>query len=176
MNDAYRTEIQEHNGRTYRIEWEHDSHMGAPWKEHDGHGIVSDWTTRDKKPGEWVLHNDGHMKRYYDAQATIEIAKRDGWNTKPYNWTTKGEQAAQAVLADFKHLQDWCNDQWHWCCIAATLLDDDGNETEHTAAIGGVEDGTDSADDHHQELIADLIGQIEHELERETYPVTHMGV
>ncbi|CAN7776744.1 hypothetical protein [Caballeronia sp. LjRoot31] len=68
-------------GRTYRfrVNVQFDEHMGEPWKEHDGHGPVSDWTTRDKGPGEWVLANDGSHKRYYDAAEANLLAKRDGW-------------------------------------------------------------------------------------------------
>lgn len=174
--DAYRTETQEHHGRTYKVEWIHDDGMGAPWEEHDGHGIVSDWTTRDKTPGEWVLLSDRHSKRYYDAQATMERAKAEGWNTAPYHWKTKGEQAAAAVKADFEHLRAWCDDRWHWCGIVATLLDEEGDETEHTASLWGFEDGLPNASDYHHEAIADLVSEIEGDLQRNTYPVTHMGV
>lgn len=48
----------EHAGRRYRAEVHHDSDMGAPWEEHYGHGPVSDWTIRDKRPGELVLSVD----------------------------------------------------------------------------------------------------------------------
>lgn len=59
-----------------------DSHS-APWKECDGHGPVSDWTTRGKRPGEMVLNQDGRSKRYYDFAGACRIARRDGCGSLP---------------------------------------------------------------------------------------------
>ncbi|VBG63485.1 hypothetical protein [Burkholderia pseudomallei] len=69
------------DGTTYRfrINVENDDGKGAPWDEEDGHGPVSDWTTRDKRPGEWVLSSDHGSKRFYDVAEANRIAKRDGW-------------------------------------------------------------------------------------------------
>lgn len=69
------------DGRTYRvrISVQFDEDHGAPWEEHDGHGPVSEWTTRDKRPGERVLVSDRGSKRYYDVQEANRIAKADGW-------------------------------------------------------------------------------------------------
>ena len=36
---------------TYTITIESDDMHGNPWEEHDGHGPVSEWTTRDRLPG-----------------------------------------------------------------------------------------------------------------------------
>jgi len=173
--DAYRTTTLELNGRTYSARWFYDTDMGAPWDEHDGHGPVSDWTRRDKKPGELVLSEDRGMRRFYDFQQAIAMAKAEGWNTEPYNWPTKGAQAQAAVMADFKHLQDWCNDRWHWCGIQVALLDDDGELTERHASLWGIEDMPGS-NAYHFEVIADLIAQIEHEIARNTYPVTEVAL
>ncbi|MCW0163722.1 hypothetical protein OIV56_13400 [Burkholderia pseudomallei] len=69
------------DGTTYRfrINVENDDGKGAPWDEEDGHGPVSDWTTRDKRPSEWVLSSDHGSKRFYDVAEANRIAKRDGW-------------------------------------------------------------------------------------------------
>ncbi|WP_239482854.1 hypothetical protein [Paraburkholderia sp. C35] len=69
------------DGRTYRvrINVQDDIDHGAPWEEHDGHGPVSDWTTRDKRPGERVLSSDRGIKRFYDVQEANRIAEQDGW-------------------------------------------------------------------------------------------------
>lgn len=93
---------------------EHDSDMGPPWENAEGHGPVSDWTTRDKRPGERILSADGSLKRFYDVQEATAIAKRDGWDAPPYKTGTKGERAARAVQADFDNLREWCNDQWFY--------------------------------------------------------------
>lgn len=81
--DVYDGNVEERTieGRVYRVRINvpYDEDMGAPWEEHDGHGPVSDWTTRDKRPGEWVLASERGSKRYYDAQEANRIAEQDGW-------------------------------------------------------------------------------------------------
>lgn len=67
---------------------EHDSDTGAPWSEHDGHGPVTDWTIRAKRPGELILSTDGPHKRYYDFAEACRIARRDGWGWMPGKVTT----------------------------------------------------------------------------------------
>ncbi len=73
----------DHNGNSYTATIESDDHAGAPWEEHDGHGGVSDWTTRDKLPGELVLSEYGPSKRFYDFAGACRIARRDGWGYLP---------------------------------------------------------------------------------------------
>lgn len=140
MTRYYNGDTFEHNGRTYLLQIEPDSDHGAPWDEEDGHGPVSEWTTRSKAPGERVLHSDRRSFRYYDFAAAIMIAKRDGWDAKPYGVGTKGERAARAVEADFKHLQAWCNDQWCYNLVIVTALDSDGEKTDESGCLGGVDD------------------------------------
>lgn len=72
-----------HNGKVYTATTERDDHTGAPWEEHDGHGEVSEWTTRAKLPGELVLSGDGPSKRFYDFAGACRIARRDGWGYLP---------------------------------------------------------------------------------------------
>lgn len=111
----------EYEGQKFRAELFHDEDMGAPWDEHDGHGTVSDWTSRDKAPGEMVLAQDRQLKRYYDFREAVRIAKRDGWNAQPYRDNeTPGQRAAKAALADFRYLQDWCEDRWMWVYLKVT--------------------------------------------------------
>lgn len=176
MTDAYNAKTHEQDGHTYRVEWFYDEDHGAPWDEHDGHGTVSDWTTRDKRPGELVLSQDRSLKRFYDFQGAVAQAKKDGWNTEPYTWPSKGAQAVAAVLADFNHLKDWCDDRWHWCGIRVTLLDEEGEPTQHDAALWGIEDGTNGAKEYHKDVIQELVNECRHELDRHTYPVSTMGV
>ena len=127
------------DGYTAKIETEYDQDSDAPWEECDGHGPVSDWTTRDKRPGERVLCSDHGKKRFYDDASAIKEAKRDGWDAKPYKTGTKGEQASRAVEADFEYLRKWCNDQWHYIGVIVTLLD--ANDCEVASdSLWGVED------------------------------------
>ncbi len=69
-------------GYSATIELQHDSGHGAPWEECDGHGIVSDFETRKKRPGELVLHELRSTTRFYDFAASVKIARRDGWGSK----------------------------------------------------------------------------------------------
>jgi hypothetical protein len=73
----------EHEDVAYVATIEHDDMHGAPWEEEDGHGDVSEWTTRDKLPGELVLDEDGRHKRFYDFAGACKIARRDGWGFLP---------------------------------------------------------------------------------------------
>lgn len=130
--------VLEH-GYSAEIEIERDEGTGEPWKEHDGHGPVSEWTTRDKNPGERVLVTDRNHRRYYDWAEAIKIAKRDGWDAEPYGKGTKGEQAARAVERDYEYLRAWCNDEWHWIGYIVTVYDEGGNEVSKDS-LWGIDD------------------------------------
>ena len=109
----------EHNGRTFRAELHYDSDMGAPWIEHDGHGIVSEWETRDKQPGEVIIKDDRGAHRFYDVTATTQRAKRDEWGLNDESRAalarrigrapTPGEVTAEAVRLDMERMRAWCN-------------------------------------------------------------------
>ena len=157
----------EHKGRTYRVEFPYDDSHGAPWEECDGHGVVSDWTTRDKAPGERVLVSDRSSKRYYDIAETMRIAKRDGWglgNDKLADLAqalgrmpTKKEIIAKAVENDFEYLRSWCNAEWHYC--GAIVTHNDSGETE---SLWGIED---NAYDYLAEVAHDLADEIAYRLD-----------
>ena len=156
------TETFEHDGMQFRVTSYHDVCMGEPWREHDGHGIVSDWTTRSKSPGEMVLSKDRNSKRYYDFQESVKIARRDGWNTEPYNWPTKGAQAHAATMSDFEYIKGWCNNEWCWITIKVELLDDSGDLIPDTEEyLGGIE----SKGDYWLEPAKDLAGEIVYKLQ-----------
>lgn len=70
-------------GRALSVSIESDDDSGAPWENEDGHGDVSDWTTRDKLPGEMVLSTDHGSKRFYDFAGACQLARRDGWGWLP---------------------------------------------------------------------------------------------
>ncbi len=134
------------------VECEHDQDMSPPWEECDGHGPVSEWRSRDsKRPGERVLHSDGRSVRFYDWQAAIAEAKRDGWDAAPYKTGTKGEQAERAVAADFKYLQDWCEDRWEYVIVTVKLVGADDREIA-SDCLGGVE----SLGDYWKEQAAEM--------------------
>jgi hypothetical protein len=174
--NTYKTETLTQHGKTYRIEWVYDECHGAPWEESDGHGIVSDWVSRDKKPGELVLNSDRGLSRFYDYAATIEKAKAEGWGISDPEGKTKAQIAAEAVMQDFKYLHKWCNDEWHYCGIVVTVLDDDGEETDNSASLWGIEDDGYCSRGYHATVIQDLIGECEYQEMRSVYPVTTCGV
>lgn len=157
-------DIREHKGYRFGVRFTHDPDSGAPWENADGHGIVSDWTTRAKAPGERVLAQDGRSKRYYDVAGTIKIAKRDGWDAEPYGPKDepKGAKAARAVAADFEFLRQWCNDVWSYVGVTVEQIDDDDKPTGVQASLWGVE----TYKDYHektvvQELIDECMSVIE---------------
>lgn len=80
--DTITTEI---DGFTITATIHADTDTRTPWEDDCGHGPVSDWTRRDKAPGELVLNSDHGSKRFYDYAEACRIARRDGWGTlAPY--------------------------------------------------------------------------------------------
>jgi hypothetical protein len=119
----------------------HDDDSEAPWERCDGHGPVSDWTTRDKRPGELVLSRDGHSKRFYDYAEACRIARAEGWGHGPdIEGESARQKAARAALADYENLRAWCNDQWSYVGVAVRIwLDDMPLTGEYDAALWGIE-------------------------------------
>lgn len=114
------------DGLTAVARVKHDNDFGStPWEVSEGHGPVSEWTTRAKRPGERILDSDRDSHLYYDWQAAIRIAKRDGWDAPPYRTGTRGEQALRAVAADFKYLRAWCQGDWYYVGVSVTVFRDD---------------------------------------------------
>jgi hypothetical protein len=128
------------DGRTFRVTVDHDAWHGAPWEEEDGHGVVSGWVRRDKRPGERILCQDGSSKRFYDFAETMRIARRDGWGisqaeidkleapatlhgvTSPVRKLTRKQITALAVERDFQRLRAWCKDDWHYVAVSVCEL------------------------------------------------------
>lgn len=148
------------NGMYATVELPYDECMGEPWKEHDGYGDVSEWTNRDKRPGERILCTDHGSRRYYDFAGAIAKAKKEGWGLAEKELAelaarlgrkpTNGEVIEQAVERDFDRLKGWCDNDWHWVSVHTTLFDADDNEIADEWC-GGVEDDT----DYWQEIAAD---------------------
>lgn len=141
-----------HAGMQFIVSFEHDGNHGAPWEEQDGHGPVSEYTRRDKKPGEWVLSSDRSSKRFYDASEATRIAKRDGWGlgdeekaklaTKLGRTATKGEVTAESVRRDFEYLRGWANDKWHYVGVCVRHVSQDADE-RYSYATWGIESDCD---------------------------------
>lgn len=150
-------ETIKHNGREYRFEIERDDYMGAPWEEHEGHGPVSEWTTRAKLPGELVLCEDRHTKRYYDYAEACRIARHNGWDARPYNagQETKRQQAAKAARADFEELRKWCADEWWWVGVVVYDRCPLCGEWSVLASLWGI--ASNCGDDYLEQVARELI-------------------
>lgn len=142
------------NGREYTVRAEYDEDMGAPWEEHDGHGIVSEWTSRDKRAGELILHSDRGSKRFYDFAATMKKAKEEGWGLALVKSAglTPGQILEKAVMQDYEYLRAWCNGEWQWQYVIVTAPD---GERE---SLGGISSGE---DDYLQEVAQELAEELE---------------
>ena len=144
---------------------DYDTHHGAPWDEECGHGPVSDWVHCEKRSGELLLCSDGILKRFYDFAGAMVIAKRDGWGLaddalaaltrKLGHAPTKGQLAEAAVLADFRNLEGWANDRWHYIGVIVTLRNPEGEEV-YSESLWGVEDSGDYYQDVAEELAEEL--------------------
>ena len=106
------------NGKTYTATIEHDENHGAPWDECDGHGEVTDWEWRDKLPGELVLSEDRHAKRFYDFAGAVKLARRDGWGFLPGDLETDEVMPGiwrARVAPNFRH------GDYRFICIAGDI-------------------------------------------------------
>ena len=161
MLDQWELELQ---GLRFKVEIHHDLGMGPPWEEHDGHGEVSEWTSRGKKPGERVLAEDRRSFRYYNWAGAVAKAKAEGWGPKEGGKTLR-QNAATAVERDFQYLKSWCDDEWGWAWIKVQLLDTEGNPVEKAGAwetLGGMESNdTEGLKREAKELAEEIAGRFE---------------
>ena len=148
-------------GFTFTARMEGDMDADHPWEQDDGHGPVSEWTRRDKTPGEVILHSDGSARRYYDMQEAVKIALRDGWGLDPNvpllkTGATKGQIAAEAARRDYEHLKAYCEGRWHYCGVVISVSRNGITLDNNAYALWGLE--TDNAD-YLNEAANDLLGE-----------------
>lgn len=126
-----------HDGRTFRVETEPDVDAGPPWEDCDGHGVVTEWTTREAEDGYRLLSWDHHSRRYYDFNASLELAKKDRWGlaADKAKGLTPEQITVQAVENDYEYLRAWCNDEWRYVIVTVTLVG-----TDYSQSLGSVED------------------------------------
>lgn len=109
------------NGITLTASLQSDYGHGAPWEYEEGHGPVSEWTSRPKRPGELVLNEDRGFRRFYDFQEAVKIARREGWGAGPGTESLPaGERAHIAAMADYERLLAWCKDEWTYVGVVVT--------------------------------------------------------
>lgn len=163
MNDyVFRTEEITVNGIDYIVEYSNDDCFREPWNEFDGHGEVSEWTTRDKKPEELVLASDRGFKRYYDFAGACKTALKDGWShASVLDTDTPKQRASKAAKADYEYLKAFCMGDWSYICILVRRADDCPccGDSE---SLGGIEYGYGIDESHiDNEIIPDLISELE---------------
>ena len=124
-----------YEGFNFIMELEYDTDHEPPWKD-DGHGVVSEWHPKDsKRPGERILYQDSSSCCFYDWQATMLRARKDGWGVeKPPPGLTKRAIAALAVEHDFDRMRRWCNDEWWYVGVA--VMRDEYDSTEQRSLWG----------------------------------------
>lgn len=162
-----------HGGRTFVVHIEADDDAAAPWERTDCHGPVTQWKSRSKRPGEWVLSSSRGSNRFYDAQEATRIAKRDGWGigddecaalaAKLGREPTRGEVVAAAVRRDFELLRGWCNDEWHYVGVCVRHVSQDEDE-KYSYALWGIES---ECDDYIQETAHELAARCAKALDSE---------
>lgn len=147
--------------------------MGSPWENEDGHGPVTDWVRREKRPDEMVLNTcRSGQKRFYNFKEACAIALRDGWGCNDLDGTeSKRQKAAMAARADYNHLRAWCNDEWSYVGVEVTLLDSEGNPTEVRESVWGVE-SNDNLESHAWTLADDLAHGLHTRFEQVTQTIT----
>ena len=137
----------ERDGRTFGWIIKPDACNDPPWEQDDGHGPVSDWTNRDKQPGERVLNTDHGSKRYYAFAEACRIARRDGWGVNGGKRLGESDRAyaARAAEADYERLRRWCNDDWSYVGVVLIPLCPCCNEgkPDYGHALWGVESDCD---------------------------------
>lgn len=111
------------------VEYHFDEAADPPWENSDCHGPVRRGSrhlngSSDKRPGERPLNcaSRHEAQYYYDWAAACRLARQDAWNAEPYDAPDKVERA---VLADFKFLQGWINDDWSYVGVVVTIVDQD---------------------------------------------------
>ena len=120
-----------------------DEGLRLPWEEEDGHGPVTEWTRRAKRPGELVLTDSGpRLRRLYDFQEACKIARRDGWGVAGGRQDGESARAyaARAALADYDRLRRYCNGHWEYVGVAVSVTYQGHDLTgAYGAALWGIE-------------------------------------
>lgn len=133
-------ELETLDGFTVTATIYNDDDATPPWEREDGHGEVTEWTGRDKEPGELVLCEDRGKRRFYDFAGAVKTAKRDGWGATGDDGMTKGAKAAFAARADFERLRRWAADQWRYVGVAVQVEKAGIKLTDqYGAALWGIE-------------------------------------
>lgn len=178
------------SGKSYIVEVSADDHFGRPDEEYpDGHGIVVDLDFDPEDEGSV----DGYIEDYYDEDEQLEQKARyalmrplgrggyryagqtryyDVWESRKKalkDWGVAPENVDEVVEKDFKYLDGWYCDDWHWACVSVYALDEDGEKSaDYAHHCGGYESSVIDRDQRtwFEEVIEDGIAQVEHEVRK----------
>lgn len=137
---------------TFRVEFSQEDCPDFPWENSDCHGPVRKSTRHhidgrsDKAPGERPLNSPdrNEYQFYYDWAEACRIAKRDVWNTQPFDAPNKVQRAVQA---DYDYLRRYLSGDWQYVFITVTC-----EETGDSDSIGMVE----TYNDYHCDMARDM--------------------
>lgn len=113
----------------------------------------------------------------YDVWATMTKAREEGWGMSA-KWKAEHPDATEndilmaAINEDFKYLEGWYDDRWHWCVVGVAPLDEDGEPDEdYRQYCGGFESTILDRDRRKwfDEVIEDQIHEVEHYLRKELH-------
>ena len=160
-------DIIEVSGLRFAVTFDFDYDTEPPWERSDGHGPVRIGRrhvdgSSDKRPGERPMNCAGWRENqyYYDWAEACRMARKDGWNTEPFDAPNRVQRAVQA---DFDYLAGWTNGDWHYVVVGVCQMDDDGNEIGDWDYLGGVE----TFKDYHHECAREMAEQLAKQIIRE---------
>lgn len=148
------------DGVDYIVDVVRDDSGESPWNREDGHGEVTEWVRRDKKPGELVLMKDRGSFRYYDYAGAMETAKKDGWGHGPdVAGETPAQKAHRAVMADYARLKAFCDNEWEYVGVVVyPINEDDEPRRKWGELLWGIE--SDSGDEYFADIAKELAGEV----------------
>ena len=119
-----------------------DTYRPEPWDEYDGN--VEFWPVRgshEKKPSERYLTKDRFNAWVYDIRDAHDKAIRESWCTG-CDWVkglTRRQIATRAVEENVSFWRAYLDGDWFYAGVVITVLDKDGEKTEHADSCWGFE-------------------------------------
>ena len=146
------------DGFTVYYMFENDRDYGPPWEDTDEDLVRK----ADKSPGRWYGESDkkpherplnradrNHYQFYYNWQRAMQKAKKEKWNTPPYD---APNQAERAVQANFDYYKAYLANEWNYVTITVWLAE----HPQYEHAVGGFE----TYKDYHKESVQELAEEL----------------
>ena len=164
------TQTITHKNETFEIEIKHDDYANPPWQNDDCCGFVSAWRNKNtKRPHERVLCVDHGQACFYDWNASMAKAMKEGWGISrqpddkrsefEFNLWRKGLSKKQlahfAVEQDFQRLKARCDDHWSYVGVVVTHID-----SGESISLFGIESGDQTYQDQVALELADELFEL----------------